>query len=235
MFGSFRQTNHPDGSPFSLEQAERECFLLTVAAQDTTAGFIAPLISFIAGDLRVASRLWDEIHTFEVEGKLSSPVVKYEETAEMPYFMACVRETLRIRPPTPINLPRYVPEGGMEIEGRWIPDTVEIGANPHLIHRNRDIFGQDADSFLPERWLDGPERTHLMDKYDFTWGYGSRRCVGKNIALMDGQKFVLQVGILSTACVFGLQLYSALSEFRGHTCITATTMEEYKLGNQCLL
>ena len=191
--GSLRHTAHPDGSPYSLEQAERECFLLTVASQDTTAALISPLISYIAQNAAVKSQLYDEVCKFEKEGKLSSPVAKYEETASMPYFMACVKETLRIRPPTPIDLPRYVTKGGMFINGLWVPETVEIGANPYLIHRNKDVFGEDVDMFRPERWLEDPERKHLMEKYDFAWGYGSRKCVGKNIALMNAQKSVLQV------------------------------------------
>ena len=193
---SLRNSMNPDETPFSLEQTERECFLLTVASQDTTAALICPLTSYIAQDVAVTSKLVDEICAFEKHGKLSSPVAKYEETASMPYFKACVRETLRIRPPTPINLPRYVAKGGMVIDGVWVPDTVEIGANPYLVHRNKNIYGEDVESFRPERWLENSEKTRWMDKYDFSWGYGSRRCVGKNIALMDGQKFVLQVCLM---------------------------------------
>ena len=150
MRSSFRHTRNPDGSPFSLEQAERECFQLTVASQDTTAALIAPLISFIVDGEKIASELLDEITTFEEGGRLSLPIVTYEETKAMPYFMACVREFLRVRLPTPINLPRYVPQGGMLLNGIWVSETVEIGANPHLIHRNKDVFGENADIFRPE-------------------------------------------------------------------------------------
>jgi cytochrome P450 len=193
MLHRFRQTRHTDGSTFSPAEAEHECFLLTVASQDTTAAFISPLIGHIAQDKQVSTKLMAEICEFEKQGLLSLPVVQYRETTIMPYFMACVRETLRLCPPTPIILPRYSPKGGMAIDGMWVPETAEIGANPYLIHRNKDMFGEDVGVYRPERWLENPERTHLMDRYDFVWGYGSRKCVGKNIALMDGQKFVLQV------------------------------------------
>ena len=95
--------------------------------------------------MAITLKLLDEICTFEKQCKLSSPVAKYG----MPYFMACVRETLRIRPPTPINLTRYVAKGGIVIDGVWVPETVEVGANPNLIHCNKDVFGEDANSFRP--------------------------------------------------------------------------------------
>lgn len=177
----------------SLADAERECFLLTVAAQDTTAGFISPLISLIATNARVLKALRDEILAFENAGRLSNPVARYDEIAEMPYFEACVREALRLQPPTPLILPRYVGKGGMVIDGKEIPEGTEIGANPWVIHRDRGIFGDDVDDFRPERWLEDEERVKQMNKYDFTWGYGSRKCVGKYIAMMDGKKFVLQL------------------------------------------
>lgn len=39
-----------------------------------------------------------------------------------------------------------------------------LSVNPWVIHRDRSIFGEDADSFNPERWLD-PQRAKSMDKY----------------------------------------------------------------------
>ena len=40
----------------------------------------------------------------------------------MPYFTACVKETLRMFPPTPIILPRYVRKGGLSLNNTWIPE-----------------------------------------------------------------------------------------------------------------
>ena len=197
IFDSFLRMSEKKKGRSSLADAERECFLLTVAAQDTTAGFISPLISLISINPRVLKALRGEIQAFENAGRLSNPVATYDEIAEMPYFEACVREALRLQPPTPLILPRYVDKGGMMIDGKEIPEGTEIGANPWVIHRDRGIFGDDVDDFRPERWLEDEERVKQMNKYDFTWGYGSRKCVGKYIAMMDGKKFVLQVGMPS--------------------------------------
>lgn len=113
----------------------------------------------------------------------------------MPYFQACVCETLRLRPPTPIILPRSVPADGITLDGHYVPPRTDIGANPWIIHRNEAIFGQNVDTFRPERWLEDPVHARQMTKYDLTWGFGSRRCVGKNVALLDGSKPVAQVRV----------------------------------------
>lgn len=59
----------------------------------------------------------------------------------MPYFTASVKETLRIFPPTPIILPRYVCKGGLNLNNTWIPENTEIAANPWLANRDQGIFG----------------------------------------------------------------------------------------------
>ena len=189
----FRDTKYPDGTALSTEDAKRECYLFTVAGQDTTAALISSLIRRIVSTPAIYVKLMSEIDTFEEQSKLSLPVALYEEIENMPYFKACVREALRIDPPTPVILPRYESRGGMVVNGIWVPEGTELAANPHIIHRNEKVFGDNVEIFRPERWLEQPERVRLMDKYDFAWGYGSRRCIGKNIALLEAHKFCVQV------------------------------------------
>lgn len=180
----------------TLEEAEHECFILTVGSQDTSAAFISAFINYIIQDSNVYSKLLAEINTFQNAGSLSSPVVSYDETVAMPYFMACCRETLRLSPSVSMVLPRFAPEAGMNICGVHLSNKTELAANPYVLHRDKSIFAIDAVSFRPERWLENPARARQMAKYSLSFGYGSRRCLGKNIALFESQKFCLQVRIL---------------------------------------
>lgn len=40
--------------------------------------------------------------------------------------------------------------------------------NSWVAHANRRIFGDDADEFRPERWLESPERSAEMNRYIMT-------------------------------------------------------------------
>ena len=164
-----------------------------IAASDTTGGLVSPLIASVIERPCVLRRLNLEIYEFEKQGKLSSPVASFDETNDMPYFTACVKETLRMFPPTPIILPRYVCKGGLSLSGVFIPEDTEIAANPWITNRDQNIFGIDSDQFRPDRWLEIAGRTKEMEKYNFTFGYGSRECIGKNLALLEAQKLCLQV------------------------------------------
>ena len=183
----------PDGTNTSLQEAQRQCFILTVSSQDTSAAFISAFINYILEHEDSRSKVCAEILQFEESQRLSLPIVTYQETVEMPYFMACVHETLRLSPPISVILPRYAPTGGMYLNGVWISEKVELGANPYVIHQSTKIFGSDADNFRPERWLGDAQQVRLMHKFSFAFGYGSRKCLGKHIALFESQKFCVQV------------------------------------------
>lgn len=176
-----------------LEEVEHQCFIITIGAQDTSAAFMSALINYVLEDSIISSKVLAEIKLLERRGNLSRPVARYDETVNMPYFMACVYETLRLSPPVSMMLPRHAPTGGLYIGETWVSDQTEIAANPFVIHRNKGIFGPDADIFRPERWLGDPNEVRIMHKYSFAFGYGSRRCLGKNIALFEAQKFCVQV------------------------------------------
>ncbi|KAG8532440.1 uncharacterized protein KY384_002317 [Bacidia gigantensis] len=139
--------SNPSVSP-DLLRAEH--ILFTSAALDGLAAFIAPFIHHTTSSPRIYHLLTSEISQ---AANLSSPVATYEETLSLPYFSACVAETLRFEAPAQTILPRYVPQGGLMWKGRLIPSGTEMGASPFIIHRNRAVFGDDADCFRPERWL----------------------------------------------------------------------------------
>ena len=139
---------NPTSTPTGLADARRECFLLTVGAQDTTSAFISSLFNFILSHPSTHVNLRAEISQATL-----SPVPRYEETCQLALFMACVQETLRLAPPVCLPLPRYAPAEGMLLNGILVGKETEIAANPYVVHRNQEIYGEDAESWRPERWL----------------------------------------------------------------------------------
>lgn len=87
-------------------------------------------------------------------------------------------------------MPRTVvsPDGAV-LAGKHFPAGTSVGINPWVAHRNKSVFGEDAEKFNPERWLSGDvDRINVMDGYLLTFGMGSRSCIGKNISLLEMSK-----------------------------------------------
>jgi cytochrome P450 len=56
--------------------------------------------------------------------------------------------------------------GGDEINGMFIPGGTSIGYCAFSIFRDRKIWGEDADVFRPERFLEGePEKRGIWSRH----------------------------------------------------------------------
>jgi cytochrome P450 len=126
------------------------------------------------------AKLTTEIDEADASGFLS-PVVQYHEAVGLAYLNACCKEGMRLHPSVGMTLPRHVPKGGCNIAGQWFPEGTRVGVNAAVVQRDKTIFGQDANDFVPERWLS--KDAARMERYMLHFGGGSRTCIGKNVRL----------------------------------------------------
>ena len=119
----------------------------------------APVYESILREIEEAAREG----TIPVDGNIS-----WNEAQNLPYFQACLKEAMRVRPAVGLNITRLVPPEGTELEGLGhFPGGTSIAVNGWVLHRDKEVFGQDADVFRPERWLEDEERARRMERYMF--------------------------------------------------------------------
>ncbi len=94
------------------------------------------------------------------------------------YLTAAIKETMRVRPVTPV-LPRRLSRS-TEVAGYQLPAGTTVMVATRLIHLSPDLFNE-PERFRPERFLDG-ER-HAYDWLPF--GGGHKRCLGASFALFE--------------------------------------------------
>lgn len=125
--------------------------------------------------------------------------IPYSKVANLPYLDAVIKESMRMHPAVGMLLERVVPEGGLTLsDGRTIPAGTIVGLNPWVIGHTCDVFGEDLESFKPERWLRGDgesekdyqDRAQAMRAADLSFGAGNRVCIGRNMALVEMYKII---------------------------------------------
>ncbi|KAL1858113.1 hypothetical protein Daus18300_010114 [Diaporthe australafricana] len=156
------------------------------AGHETTTSTLISTLTMLGAHPEAQKRVAQEVRP------CSDPVVAYDDAVRLlPLTQASVREAQRLYPVIGMALPRRVPKGGMAVHGLSLPPGTTVGCNPVSLHRSTDIFGDDAEVFRPERWLDGGEDdTRAMERYNLIWGGGARTCPGRHLAEMLVSKIV---------------------------------------------
>lgn len=123
----------------------------------------------------------------------------YQALEKLPYLDACIKEGLRIHPVLGHIVERVVPATGMTLpDGTVLPPGTIVGINPWILHMDKRIFGDDAEQYRPERWLQGESeseevyaaRMKRMKDADLSFGGGNRVCLGRPLALVELYKVV---------------------------------------------
>lgn len=107
-------------------------------------------------------------------------------------------------PPLMNGFPRQVPAEGDTICGRFVPGGTDIFVNYVGMLRDKSVFGEDADIFRPERYLeeghggsdDEERRNRMLKTTDLAFSHGRWRCLGQRLAWVQLQKVVVEVSTL---------------------------------------
>lgn len=114
-----------------------------------------------------------------------------------------MREGLRLWPPGNGLVYKLVPPGGDTLAGVALPAGTPAGQNMYGIARLPSLWGPDAESFVPERWLRAPpaRAAEMQAVLDLVFGHGKFACLGRTIALMELDKVFVEVRApLTTRC-----------------------------------
>ncbi|KAK7966958.1 uncharacterized protein PG986_001235 [Apiospora aurea] len=186
----------------SEDQILSETTLQMVAGADTTASAIATTLLYLMTHPRVYAKLQCEIGNAcnRVSSTDDGGVISDADARKLPYLQAVIKESMRIHAPVTNASPKRVPDGGdtVVIDGRpiFIPGGTNISYAVWTHRLNRRIFGEDAASFRPERWLQEKDEERLADMnrvHELGFGHGRYQCLGKSIASMEIGKTIFEM------------------------------------------
>ncbi|KAJ7185447.1 cytochrome P450 [Mycena filopes] len=126
----------------------------------------------------------------------------------MPYTTAVMKEVLRFHPVSynslreaardevlPLSRP-IVTKSGKTITEVPIPKHQILVISTAGYNRNVDVFGEDAQVFNPERWIDGRVKSAAnIGVYGnlMSFGSGHRACIGWRFAVYEYQAFLVEL------------------------------------------
>lgn len=174
-----REPDLETGERLSDTSARNQIITFLVAGHETSACLLSFALWYLTRNPQIQERARAE--AISVLG--AGPDPGFAVTLKLRYIQQILQEALRLGPPAP----------GFVREPR--EDTVIGGRYPArkgtmlivlltALHRNRDIWGEDADEFDPERF--SPERAAGRPRGAFLpFGFGARNCLGRQFAMTE--------------------------------------------------
>ncbi|EED77106.1 predicted protein, partial [Postia placenta Mad-698-R] len=167
-----------------------------LAGTDTTASVVTQILQHLAEHTAIQDRLRQELNDVDVEH------ISFTALMKLSYMDAVVKETLRlyddIYSPTrtqkdvviPLASPLRTLDGSLRNE-IVAPKGTIIFLGLLALHRDKDIWGEDANEWKPDRWLRPLLTTvadaHIPGVYSplMTFVGGNRSCIGFRFAEME--------------------------------------------------
>ncbi|KAJ5251197.1 hypothetical protein N7489_001607 [Penicillium chrysogenum] len=162
-----------------------ESLNVLLAGRDTTASLLSWTVLLLARHphtfARLRSDILDQFGTYDQPHSMDFASLK-----SCQYLRHFLNETLRLYPVVPFNRrcamkDTTLPRGGGK-DGTspiYIRKGRTVMYSTYVLHRRKDIWGEDAETFNPDRWVGRK----------VTWEYipfngGPRTCIGQQFALM---------------------------------------------------
>ncbi|RDB23388.1 hypothetical protein Hypma_009433 [Hypsizygus marmoreus] len=183
---------------------------ITLAGHETTANSLSWMFLELARHPQIQMKLRNEIWTtkqaLEARGDSEFSAADFDA---MLYLSAFVKEGLRYHPVAltifrqtihddvlPLSKP-ITTKSGEVITELPIPKGLKIMTSIPAYNRNKEIFGEDAHKFDPERWLrpDGVKKSAPVGVLGnlMTFSGGVRSCIGWKFAVVEIQAFLVEL------------------------------------------
>ncbi|KAJ4994294.1 cytochrome p450 [Stagonosporopsis vannaccii] len=163
------------------------------AGSDTTAISLRAIFYNLFRNPDKLAKLQAEFNELEALGifERGNPLVAWNDVRELPYLSAVINESLRTHPAVGLPLERIAPAAGVQFGDVFIPGGTNIGCSAWTLHLDQDLWGDDAECWRPERWIEASNAKKAeMKSSMFSFGAGSRTCIGKNISYLEMYKLV---------------------------------------------
>ncbi|KAL8837179.1 MAG: hypothetical protein Q9170_002641 [Blastenia crenularia] len=158
-----------------------ELLNILLAGRDSTASLLGNVWFMLARRPDVWAKLRQEVD--DLNGKRPT----FEQIKNMRYLRYILNETLRLYPIVPANArmsvaDTFLPRGGGP-DGKsplFIAKGRTVAWSLYTMQRRRDLYGDDADEFKPERW------ETLRPGWEYLpFNGGPRICIGQQFALTE--------------------------------------------------
>ncbi|KAK4342256.1 hypothetical protein RND71_038072 [Anisodus tanguticus] len=164
----------------SMDEVIEECEFFYFAGHESTSVLIMWALILLSKHMD-----WQERARQEILQVLGGQKPDFDDLSRLKVANMILLETLRLYPPG-VMFSRVLGET-TKLGNITLPSGVQVNIPTLFIHRDQEIWGNDANEFNPERFSEGVASA-VKGKFGyFPFGYGPRACIGQNFAMLEAK------------------------------------------------
>ncbi|MBD8500096.1 bifunctional cytochrome P450/NADPH--P450 reductase [Paenibacillus arenosi] len=172
------------GERLDDENIRFQIITFLIAGHETTSGLLSFALYYLLKNPDKLQKAYEEVDRVLVDA-----VPTYTQVRELSYIRMILNESLRLWPTAPA-FALYAKEDTM-LAGKYsMKKGDSVNVLVPIVHRDTDVWGEDVETFRPERFEDISKVPHHAFK---PFGNGQRACIGQQFAM---QEAVLVLGMV---------------------------------------
>ncbi|XP_049374051.1 cytochrome P450 CYP72A219-like [Solanum verrucosum] len=164
----------------SMEEVIEECEFFYFAGHESTSVLIMWAIILLSKHLD-----WQEHARQEILQVLGGKNPDFDDLSRLKIVNMILLETLRLYPPG-VMFARVLGET-TKLGNITLPCGVQVNIPTLFVHRDQEIWGNNANEFNPERFSEGVASSTNGKFGYFPFGFGPRVCIGQNFAMLEAK------------------------------------------------
>ncbi|KAF2645896.1 cytochrome P450 monooxygenase [Massarina eburnea CBS 473.64] len=178
----FIEARDPEtGKGMGFDELRAETSSLMVAGASTGSVTMNWMIYYLCKNPQIKTRIIKELEAMFPENQDGNLPLPFTRLNNIRLLEHAELECLRLHPPIGYAMPRDTPQNGAVICNVYVPGGVAVGVPALSIGRNPSVY-PSPDEWNPNRWADQTADLATMKTCFLGFGYGSRQCIGRNVA-----------------------------------------------------
>jgi len=153
------------------------------AGHETTSTALIWFLYFVAKHPDVQEKLAEELSEAFPAGGVAPSM---DALRGLEYLNAVTSESMRVIPPVVAVIRVATEDIVLPASKTFVPKGTSLHIGMYPLHRHPHVWGPDADTFRPERWIEDPElRSRVTPCAFMPFAVGKRACIGKDFAMQE--------------------------------------------------
>jgi len=174
---------HGETPLLSMDEIIDECKTFFFAGHDTSSHLLTWTMFLLSTHPE-----WQEKLREEVMGECGSEVPTGDMLNRLKLVNMFLLETLRLY--APVSLIQRKAGSDLDVGGIKVPEGTVLSIPIAMIHRDKEVWGEDADEFKPMRFEKGVTMAAKHPNALLSFSSGPRSCIGQNFAMIEAKAVI---------------------------------------------